>query len=819
MNLKSYFGMLAVAAASEPVVSATPPSPAEPVLVVPVTVVDNPPTSVSRPLVPPTATFESTKRPAFSPVDKDQGMSPRVRDLSPPPRPVLLPRPRRQTMSFVDTRTILAAGDPTFDLGGETQHEFVKRRHAARSAFLRKKTEERQRAKEREIMAAKRAAAQEAARLKLYASSNPPKETSASVSGGSSSVSNMVNRGSSILSRLIPTASNFQIAPASHGRASEEATVQDAAKSNVDAEKPNPRKRSRGFGLDEDDLAVHEDDFTPEEWEVLKAQVEKAEEDAAKAAQESSPPTKKRRVDQPPKQQKRTQRSVRRQTTTPRQNQPPSRTTGFVPNRRGTFAPPDLSPIDSSGLLTDPDSPSVSQTPPASTQPSETNQDPRSTPQNTSKSRRGAPAQTQASLSPRKGTIINGVFVPKNQLPYCDSSAQGPPQRFPSPIFIPKSAATYYLRQERRRNPARLFNLAKLFQSQEAEKASKPPKTPKTPQKRVRWADLEPPYNPGINQHWHDQRYDSGAPTTPTSILRRVREPSQTSRASEDTFLAASSPASSPTLPTPPRHAIKRKREFEASDPDASLCAPDLSSPSRRPVKRRRGYQAPDPYGSSSSPSSASPRSAPYDAASYYSSLQPSRHSPQDSETCADIVHPQAAATEDFAVEDEDPSPLSRARNKAELFKPKTPSRLRESTRIPSSNASTPSALGLSSPSFLGVSMDNSPYRSDPMSMDGSSYLSHPDATPAVTQAAVPEAAATPAPTLAEDVAWLLQISPNGNFAELPWPARRGLVEVLDVESEAVPIAGKHWQEKGLEPVEFFEAQFEKFESHGLRFV
>lgn len=103
--------------------------------------------------------------------------------------------------------------------------------------------------------------------------------------------------------------------------------------------------------------------------------------------------------------------------------------------------------------------------------------------------------------------------------------------------------------------------------------------------------------------------------------------------------------------------------------------------------------------------------------------------------------------------------------------------------------------------------------------MDGSSYLSHPDATPAVTQAAVPEAAATPAHTLAEDVAWLLQISPNGNFAELPWPARRGLVEVLDVASEAVPIAGKHWQEKGLEPVEYFEAQFEKFESHGLRFV
>lgn len=787
--------MLAVAAASEQAVSVAPTSPAEPVLVSPVTNVDIPPTAVSRPFVPPTATFEPTKTPAFSPVGKDQGMSPRVRGLppSPPPRPGFPPpRPRRRTTSFVDTRTILAADDPTFDPDHETQREFVKRRHAARAAVLRKQAEERN----REIMAAKRAAAQEAAaaekaaRLKLYAPSTPPKETSPR---GSPIAANTGNRLTSSIQGLIPMASQFQISPASRGKASQEAPIQTAAKSNVDSEKTNPRKRSRGFGLDEDDLAVHEEDFTPEEWEVLKAQVEKAEEDAAKAAQESAPPTKKRRVDQYPKQQKRTQRSVRRQATTPRPNQPPSRTTGFVPNRRGTFAPPDLSPIDSSQLLTDPESPSVSQTPPASTQPLETDEVPRSTPKNRSKSRRRSPSLAQAA---QKGTMINGVYFPKHPLSSSDLSAEEVAERFPHRAFLPKSAATYYIRRERRWNPGRLFTIAKLFQPQEAEEVSKPPKTPNTPKKRVRWADLESPYSSGISQHWYAQRYDS-APTTPVSIMRRVREPSQTSRTFEDTSLAVSSPK----LPTMPRPAIKRKRD--------AASASDLSSSPTRPVKRSRGYQAPDPYGSSSSPSSKSPQKSPYDAAIYSSSPQPQRHLPQDGETCADIKYPHAATTEDFAVENDDPSPLSRARNKAELFKPKTPSRLRESTRIPSSNTSTPSALGYSSPSFLGALLDNSPYRSDPMSIDGSSYLPHPDATPAGTQAAITETVNTPTRTPAEDVAWLLQASPDGNFAALPWPGRPSLVEVLNLDSDAVPIAEQYWQEKGTDSVRFHEALFE----------
>jgi microcystin degradation protein MlrC len=62
---------------------------------------------------------------------------------------------------------------------------------------------------------------------------------------------------------------------------------------------------------------------------------------------------------------------------------------------------------------------------------------------------------------------------------------------------------------------------------------------------------------------------------------------------------------------------------------------------------------------------------------------------------------------------------------------------------------------------------------------------------------------------MAEDVAWLLHTIPNGDFDELPWPARRSLAEVLNVDSEAVAVAERYWQEKGADLVNYFEALFE----------
>lgn len=621
---------------------------------------------------------------------------------SPPRRAPALRRPRRRTFSsFVDTRTLLSGNESTSIADGhKAQHEFVKRRQAARLALEKEKRE----SKIREEKAAQRAAAaRDAARRREYHPSNSSPKSPDRVSGGMLVPSNSENR-SSLNTRAL---AGQLAAPDPSDRINRVSPISPAsqithttAKSNVDAEKLNPRKRSRGFGLDEDDLAVHEDDFTPEEWEALKAEVEKAEEDAAKAAQENAPPTKKRRVDTAPKQQKRTRQSVRHQTTgTPRQTEPPSRTPGYIPNRRGTLAPPDLSPIDSSRLLTDPDSPLI--------------------------------PQAQATPSSQQGMIVNGIFV---------------------------------------------------------------------------------------SEAW-----------------RRT-----------------GSPVSSPTLPTPPSPAMKRKRGFEAPDPYASSSSPGLLSTPPRKVNRSRGYEAPDPYASSSSssssPSSASPRRSvptprslfPYDTASHFSSLFFRGASPEFKATVADCLNRRLAAaeaeglatiqgeTEVEAHEIEGSSPLTRARNKAEQFKPKTPSRLRESTRIPSSNASTPSALGISSPSFNGVSTSNSPYRSDPMSVDGSSFVANPDATPVATTGAsstttitntIKSAVNEPERGLADDVAWLSETLPNGNFKDLKWPPRRSLVEALDIDPEAVTIVGKSWQEKGPDAVKYFETLFQAFKAAPDEFV
>ena len=569
---------------------------------------------------------------------------------SPPPtRAPVLPRHRRRTYSYVDTRTLLYGEQSTsIEEGHKAQREFVKRRQAARLALEKEKRE----AKLREEKLAR-----EAARPKEhYASSSLQSPTRfspkspARVSRGMPSTSPQ-NR-NPLTTRAEP------VTPYLHDRVSPLTSASQIAytPANDDAGKKNPLKRSRGFGLDEEDLAVSEDDFSAEEWETVKAQVEKAEEDAAKAAQENIHPTKKRRVDTTTK-QKRIRQPVRSQTGTPRRNEAPCRTPGFIPNSRGTLVPPDLSPIESSRLMSTPDSPSNPQDP--------------------------------ASLSSQKG-MINSL-------------------------------------------------------------------------------------------------------------------------------------ASSPRLPTPRRSAMKQTRGFQAPDPYASSSSPDLPSTPPCRSQRNRGFEAPDPWASSSSSpslssgllSSGSPCSRlPRRSMSTKDSLPPPKlpphlrlrkASPQSKKPVADASqrHLAASGAERLAAQQveteaetdgiDGSSPLTRARNKAEQFKPKTPSRLRESTRIPSSNTSTPSALGISSP-----------YASDPMSVDGSSYIANSGAT-RIASGAVNE----PERSLTDDVAWLLETCPDGNFNNLNWPPRRSLVEALNIDPEAVTIVENSWAEKGADLVRYYETLYQ----------
>lgn len=824
--------------AAEPTV---PDSSAEAVSAANATTSPTAPAVVTDPSIAFGASPAKSNRPGFPPVDSGaQRKSPLNRTpplFIPHSRIPPQPRPRRRSASFVDSRDLLGVGAPRSandPYAYETQREFVKRRQTARAERDRQIREAKAR-EEAEARYAAAAAAEEARRKQSLPSPTPAK-TLTNVSSAPRVTSNTATRGPIFFferpSQTTPITASID--PASRGRASGAAAVQAVARSNADTDNQNPRKRSRGFGLDEDDLAVHEEDFTPEEWEALKAQVEKAEEDAAKAAQQSAPPTKKRRVDKSSKQKKRTPQTARRPSTgTPRQTQPPNCTPGYVRNKRGTLAEPDLSPIDSSRLLTDPESPSNSQTPQASTKPASPNR---------SKSGRGTTTSSRGSST--KGMLIDGVFISERQLPNYDLATQKEwKRRFDVLAKLPRFPTTSAERAAKRNNPSPYLAYLRSFTKREEEikrqKAREAEARAEAAKKEA--AKRKERELAAINKRWEARRRASGYPPS------RTPQRSNTSRKFEDTFLRASSPVASPALPTPRHPLIKRKREPETAS---------SSEAAARPVERRRGFEAPDPFAPSSSTSSTSPAStsaspaslpprSPYDAASYFASLQPQRHSPQEGSsmtTIANSSNPQTAEDENPEIGDEtndlqDPSPLSRARNMAEQFKPKTPSRLRESTRIPNSNTSTPSALGFSSPSFLGVSINNTPLRSDPMSIDGSSFVANPDATPAGTPAFTTQSVSTdtrredvvplqpqassPAvvanttesaeQSLADDVAWLKETLPNGNFDELQWPPPRSLIEDLNIHPEAVEIVEQNWEEKGPELVKYFADLFAAF--------
>jgi hypothetical protein len=83
------------------------------------------------------------------------------------------------------------------------------------------------------------------------------------------------------------------------------------------------------------------------------------------------------------------------------------------------------------------------------------------------------------------------------------------------------------------------------------------------------------------------------------------------------------------------------------------------------------------------------------------------------------------------------------------------------------------------------------------------------------TESAVNEAV----PSLADDVAWLSEILPNGNFDELQWPPRRRLAEVLNICPEAEAIVEQSWPEKGADLVKYFENMFEAYKAAPDEFV
>ncbi|KAJ5735301.1 uncharacterized protein N7483_000426 [Penicillium malachiteum] len=195
----------------------------------------------------------------------------------------------------------------------------------------------------------------------------------------------------------------------------------------------------------------------------------------------------------------------------------------------------------------------------------------------------------------------------------------------------------------------------------------------------------------------------------------------------------------------------------------------------------------------------------------------------------------------------DDPSPLSKARNKAEQFKPKTPSRLREAhpfmkspataspnngprhtfhdahpflhapvpaTKAPAAARAAPEATPLSSQKPLSSSpavATNSPHNArlgtspfvgnDSMSVDGSSYIK-----PAETEF---DPANDSLSGMEESgdmgTEWLLYECPDGNFGSLKWPSQtrlhgifsaNGAGPATSLDGEAPDIAYRYWDQE-----------------------
>ncbi|KAJ5266906.1 hypothetical protein N7478_009714 [Penicillium angulare] len=303
---------------------------------------------------------------------------------------------------------------------------------------------------------------------------------------------------------------------------------------------------------------------------------------------------------------------------------------------------------------------------------------------------------------------------------------------------------------------------------------------------------------------------------------------------------SSSDPVMEETPFAPPRHEAEASSPangmfsnpgFPSSPPEIYTLSPDLRETLNRngiPQTRRRifpyphamdatlSYTEADLMNEEASPSTSGPGNETQD--------------PNDDNT--------TDATRDASTQAIDPSPLSRARNKAEQFKPKTPSRLREAHRFPSS---TPNSTA--SPSYLKDLKSTPSLFSDPMSMDGSSYLkpavsASGSATPSATPSAAP---ATPvdAPTISRaattagsaslasaqnpptstnnslvgldfsDIGpdWLRYECPSGSLNQLMWPNPTEITEVL--HSEAKPTVSLKWEQRNQEAVNCWLQQIE----------
>jgi len=266
------------------------------------------------------------------------------------------------------------------------------------------------------------------------------------------------------------------------------------------------------------------------------------------------------------------------------------------------------------------------------------------------------------------------------------------------------------------------------------------------------------------------------------------------------------------------QHATKKQR-IDAAQPHRRATARpntpnaplNTMSPSQRPgfVPNRRGtYAPPDLPPIDSSGLISGTESSPITQASPEQTLpaEMAPNAPEAPETTADTESDKADGVAHY------PSPLTRARHKAELFKPKTPSRLREAHPFGSSFASattaSPSFFGVTTgtPSNFGTSTNNpfnlgefasSPFYSDPMSIDSTLEPVTPG----------------------DDANWLRELCPGIDITRLRWPETVTLAETLGIDYAAAEIVNENVDAlKDAEAVAAWKKMFEGFQQGELVF-
>jgi len=513
------------------------------------------------------------------------------------------------------------------------------------------------------------------------------------------------------------------------------------------------KPKARGFCLDDDFFTYTDEEYAAQE--LYEAEQRKRQAEEAENAEAGAPSAKKIKVD-PPKQPTRRQPAKNRSPTKRSSaTLSPSQQPGFRPNSRRTYAVPDLETIDSSRLMSEAD---LLQSSPH----------PHDRPQTSGESNTALPGLSHEPIGESP--------VPE---PFLDHSLpSSPPQRVEGPIKITNPSGTF-----------------------EVPYSSSPPSSPPGGSTEEPNQDNEFIQNPHADFHTQALGSLNQGPQTNPQVSEAVTpqsNPLQVDPAEEERRRLAERFFAEKDKIDAERE--KTRLENEKSNntgrwKNSGFNPRNLEMLRRRRMELYQGYKTQRKSEAavhsdllSSSRISGEDDLLPpnsVETGSRQETSEIARNHPGDPtaptspppdplDDPPDAVvnfNPNGTLADDenTAAEPEDASPLTRARTKAEQFKPKTPSRLREAHRFSSSMTRT---SPFSQPDINSPTIDR----------QGTSLLQQ-DATsqaPGLQETEHPPAFRT----LEEikevcDADWLLEQCPSGDLRQLKWPKKISLVDQL----------------------------------------